>query len=147
MNDRCPICGVQLSGNIAQCPSCGFNFVGSTAKFDPIDITGPIAGSVQQPTTEHAHLRIVKGPQAEIVFDLPESAVIVGRSPSCDIFLNDMTVSRRHCEIKPEGRTYEITDLNSFNGVWVNNVSIEAAKLSPGDLIQIGAFCLVFEIE
>ena len=68
----------------------------------------------------------------------------VGRDPRCDVFLNDMTVSRLHAEIevKPDGCV--LRDNNSFNGVWVNDRTVETCLLKPGDLIQIGAFCLMY---
>ena len=68
----------------------------------------------------------------------------VGRDPQCDIFLNDMTVSREHAEIEVTGEGCVIRDKNSFNGVWVNDRAVEACALKPGDVIQIGAFCLIY---
>ena len=61
------------------------------------------------------------------------------------IFLNDMTVSRMHATIEQENGCYVIRDANSFNGVWVNNDSVEARALRPGDFIQIGTFCMQYE--
>jgi pSer/pThr/pTyr-binding forkhead associated (FHA) protein len=68
----------------------------------------------------------------------------VGRSPQCDIFLNDMTVSREHATIRPEAGEFVIKDSNSFNGIWINNQNVEEAVLEEGDIVQIGAFCLLF---
>ena len=70
-----------------------------------------------------------------------------GRSPQCDLFLNDMTVSREHASVEPADGGYVIRDANSFNGVWVNNESVETRRLVSGDVIQIGAFCLVYKEE
>ena len=61
------------------------------------------------------------------------------------IFLNDMTVSRMHATIEQENGCYVIRDANSFNGVWVNNDSVEARALRPGDFVQIGTFCMQYE--
>uniref|UniRef100_UPI002633FBB3 FHA domain-containing protein n=1 Tax=uncultured Ellagibacter sp. TaxID=2137580 RepID=UPI002633FBB3 len=65
----------------------------------------------------------------------------------CDIFLNDMTVSRSHAVVEPTGDGCTITDDSSFNGVWVNNDNVEARELHEGDVVQIGAFCLVYREE
>ena len=87
-------------------------------------------------------------PQVGITFDLGAEELTVGRSPHCSIFLNDMTVSRMHATIEPEAGCYVIRDANSFNGVWVNNDSVDAPrKLCNGDVIQIGAFCLLYQEE
>ena len=56
-----------------------------------------------------------------------------------------MTVSRDARAIEPESGGYVIRDANSFNGVWVNNDSVEARALRPGDFIQIGTFCMQYE--
>ena len=59
-----------------------------------------------------------------------------------------MTVSRMHATIEQENGCYVIRDANSFNGVWVNNDSVDAPrKLCNGDVIQIGAFCLLYQEE
>ena len=56
-----------------------------------------------------------------------------------------MTVSREHASVEPADGGYVIRDANSFNGVWVNNDSVEARALRPGDFIQIGTFCMQYE--
>ena len=99
-----------------------------------------------------ASLNVVRGPQVGITFELGSEPLSVGRSPQCSIFLNDMTVSRMHATIEPEAGCYVIRDANSFNGVWVNNENVEARTLRPeakalrpGDMIQIGTFCMRYE--
>ena len=87
----------------------------------------------------------MRGPQVGTVLELGSSDLSVGRSPECDIFLNDMTVSREHARILSTPEGYRIQDDNSFNGVWVNNENVAEASLHPGDIVQIGAFCLLFE--
>lgn len=56
-----------------------------------------------------------------------------------------MTVSRSHAAVEREGDAYVIRDDNSFNGVWINGANVEAKVLVPGDLIQIGSFCLRYD--
>ena len=90
-------------------------------------------------------LTIIKGPQSGNTFELCDSVTSIGRDPANEIFLNDMTVSRMHATIEQENGCYVIRDANSFNGVWVNNDSVEARALRPGDFIQIGTFCMQYE--
>jgi pSer/pThr/pTyr-binding forkhead associated (FHA) protein len=69
---------------------------------------------------------------------------LIGRSPECDVFLDDVTVSRRHAELVREGETFTITDLGSLNGTFVNRKRIESAELEDDDELQIGKYRLTF---
>ena len=69
---------------------------------------------------------------------------LIGRSPECDVFLDDVTVSRRHAELVREGETFTITDLGSLNGTFVNRKRIESAALDDDDELQIGKYRLTF---
>ena len=91
----------------------------------------------------HAEHR--EGVQVGNVFRLSSDAITIGRSPQCDIFLNDMTVSRMHATLKRIPSGYEIVDADSFNGLWVNNLNVKEAALKDGDVVQIGTFCLVYQ--
>lgn len=67
-----------------------------------------------------------------------------GRHPNADIFLDDVTVSRKHAEFSRQGKSFEVRDLASLNGTYLNGVRIDSAKLSNGDEVQIGKFKLTF---
>jgi pSer/pThr/pTyr-binding forkhead associated (FHA) protein len=67
-----------------------------------------------------------------------------GRHPNADIFLDDVTVSRKHAEIKRVGTDFEVLDQASLNGTYLNGVRIDSAKLTSGDEVQIGKFKLTF---
>ncbi|MEC4272434.1 FHA domain-containing protein [Adlercreutzia sp. R25] len=144
MTERCPVCSHEISPSDTVCPTCGFKLLGATQAFKPVAVDGaaPVAHE-SAPAT--ATLNVVRGPQVGIVFTMGGEPITIGRSPQCTIFLNDMTVSRMHATIEPEGGCYVIRDANSFNGVWVNNESVEARTLRPGDFIQIGTFCMQYE--
>ena len=70
--------------------------------------------------------------------------VVIGRSPECDVFLDDVTVSRRHAELTREGETFSIRDLGSLNGTYVNRKRIESVVLEDDDEVQIGKYRLTF---
>ena len=67
-----------------------------------------------------------------------------GRHPNADIFLDDVTVSRKHAEFVRSGRNFEVRDQASLNGTYLNGVRIDSATLSNGDEVQIGKFKLTF---
>jgi hypothetical protein len=127
----------------AVCERCGYRVPGVTESFTPISVTQDAPVGAEEPV-HRFDLRIVRGPQTGVDIDLKEGILSVGRDPQCDIFLNDMTVSRLHAEIEVGARGCTIRDKNSFNGVWVNDRMVEACSLKPGDVIQIGAFCLIY---
>ena len=69
---------------------------------------------------------------------------LIGRSPECDVFLDDVTVSRKHAELLRDGETFTISDLGSLNGTFVNKKRIESAELEDDDEVQIGKYRLTF---
>jgi len=77
-------------------------------------------------------------------FQPDEGETLIGRSPDCDVFLDDVTVSRRHAEVVREGETFTIRDLGSLNGTYVNRKRIESAVLEDDDEVQIGKYRLTF---
>ena len=77
-------------------------------------------------------------------FMLGDARTLVGRSPDCDIFLDDVTVSRRHAELLHEGESFTIRDLGSLNGTFVNRQRVESAQLQDDDEVQIGKYRLTF---
>jgi pSer/pThr/pTyr-binding forkhead associated (FHA) protein len=90
---------------------------------------------------------IVKGPMSGESFVLNEDIITLGRDPKNSVFLNDMTVSRRHARIDLTGiaqRYATIEDLGSLNGTWVDGAIINKTTLKDGSTIQIGTFRLVF---
>ncbi len=93
-------------------------------------------------------LTIVKGPSSGDVFELNEMGeVTLGRDPSNDVWLNDMTVSRHHAVIDLSGiasGVVTIKDLGSLNGTWVDGAIINQAYIKDGSTIQIGTFRLIF---
>ncbi|GAA1142784.1 FHA domain-containing protein [Nesterenkonia lutea] len=77
-------------------------------------------------------------------FLLDQDLTRVGRHPEADIFLDDVTVSRRHVELHREGKGFQVKDLGSLNGTYVNHDRVDQYRLRAGDEVQIGKFRLTF---
>jgi pSer/pThr/pTyr-binding forkhead associated (FHA) protein len=89
-------------------------------------------------------LLVKRGPNVGSRYILDEDVTRAGRQPDSDIFLDDITVSRRHAEFVRQGAGYVLRDTGSLNGTYVNRERIEEAILASGDEVQIGKFKLVF---
>src|SRR6266498_1641305 len=113
-------------------------------------------GTEQQPAPEpsvagvdalpggSALLVVKRGPNAGSRFLLDRDTTSAGRHPDSDIFLDDVTVSRRHAEFRREGGEFVVIDVGSLNGTYVNREPVDQAVLAGGDEVQIGKFRLVF---
>jgi hypothetical protein len=91
-----------------------------------------------------ALLVVLRGPNEGSRFLLDSDFTSTGRHPDSDIFLDDVTVSRRHAEFYRHGDRFTVRDVGSLNGTYVNRERIEEAELSGGDEVQIGKFRLLF---
>jgi pSer/pThr/pTyr-binding forkhead associated (FHA) protein len=84
------------------------------------------------------------GGRAGEAFVLERDRLTIGRSPDSDIFLDDVTVSRRHAVLVRRGRSFAIEDLGSLNGTFVNRKRVDGKTLEDGDEMQIGKYKLTF---
>ncbi|MEO7123362.1 MAG: FHA domain-containing protein [Lacisediminihabitans sp.] len=91
-----------------------------------------------------ALLVVRRGPDVGARFLLDADVTTAGRHPDADIFLDDVTVSRRHTEFLRRGTVFEIKDLGSLNGTYYDGVRIDTALLSDGAEVQVGKFRLTF---
>jgi len=91
-----------------------------------------------------ALLVVRKGPNEGSKYRLDAEVTRAGRHPDSDIFLDDITVSRRHAEIVRRADGFHVLDVGSLNGTYVNRDRVEDARLTNGDELQIGKFKLVF---
>jgi pSer/pThr/pTyr-binding forkhead associated (FHA) protein len=91
-----------------------------------------------------ALLVVLRGPNAGARFLLDADEVSTGRHPNSDIFLDDVTVSRKHATFRREGDIFLVRDVGSLNGTYVNRERIDEAALKTRDEVQIGKFRLVF---
>ncbi|HVE91244.1 MAG TPA: FHA domain-containing protein [Actinomycetota bacterium] len=109
---------------------------------------------IEADTEEEAHLAelepgqvclvVRRGPSAGTKFVLDKDTVAVGRHPQADIFLTDITGSRRHAELRRGAEGWSAVDLGSLNGTYVNRERVESTQLSSGDELQVGKFRLLF---
>lgn len=98
-------------------------------------------------STAFAMLVVKRGPNAGSRFPLHQAVASAGRDPRSDIFLDEVTVSRRHAEFRSEHGELRVVDIGSLNGTYVNGQPIDSAVLIDGDEIQMGKFRLVLLIE
>jgi pSer/pThr/pTyr-binding forkhead associated (FHA) protein len=91
-----------------------------------------------------ALLVVRRGPNVGARFLLDADVTTAGRHPDADIFLDDVTVSRRHTEFLRHGTAFEMRDLGSLNGTYFDGVRIDTALLSDGAEVQVGKFRLTF---
>ena len=131
-------------------------------EFPPLDVTstlnlGALDDVLEGPDTDVAPGRmsgslppgmallvVRRGPNAGARFLLDHDVTTSGRHPDSDIFLDDVTVSRRHAEFRREGGDFVVVDVGSLNGTYVNREPVDTAMLANGDEVQIGKFRLVF---
>ena len=88
---------------------------------------------------------MLRGPNAGSTYLLDRAETSIGRHPESTIFLDDITVSRRHSSVDRAGEgSFTIRDADSLNGTYVNRERVEARELVDGDEVQVGRFHLVF---
>ena len=112
---------------------------------DALPTWAPPARSPVEALPPGSALVVVKrGPNAgsQFLLDLPVTSV--GRHPGSDIFLDDVTVSRRHAEFRWENDEFHVVDVGSLNSTYVNREPVDSAVLVNGDEVQIGKFRLTF---
>ncbi|HET7018963.1 MAG TPA: FHA domain-containing protein [Streptosporangiaceae bacterium] len=111
---------------------------------EPFDPSAVDAAAVDTLPPNTALLVVRRGPNEGSRFLLDSELTEVGRRPDSDIFLDDVTVSRRHAEFYRQGGRFAVRDVGSLNGTYVNRERIEEVALNGGDEVQIGKFRMVF---
>lgn len=111
----------------------------SDRQLSPVD-----AAAVDALPVGHALLVVQRGPSAGSRFLLDADLIGAGRHPDSEIFLDDVTVSRRHAEFHRDGAAFSVGDVGSLNGTYVNRDRIDRVQLKDGDEVQIGKYRLVF---
>jgi hypothetical protein len=145
----CPECGFQNPESANYCSKCGTALVresggaDTTMAFTPeeLDDNGPL----EDLGMEGPALVVRSGGGRAGEHFVPQGErTTIGRSPDCDIFLDDVTVSRQHAVLRQNGDSFVIEDQGSLNGTFVNRRRIESAELADGDEVQVGKYRLTF---
>ncbi len=149
----CNQCGHRNPDSSNFCSSCGavlehVSGEDTTITFRPTETVGEVEDEVSvnlDDLPDGTGMLVVKrGPNAGSRFILDGEITRAGRHPDSEIFLDDITVSRRHAEFVRQGRGYVVRDVGSLNGTYLNRERLEESPLSNGDEVQIGKFKLVF---
>ena len=149
----CTNCGHRNPEGSNFCSSCGSALAetggsDTTITFMPgeleADLDEEIHISPEELEGGRGVLIVKRGPNAGSKFFLDTDSTSLGRHPDSNIFLDDVTVSRKHAEIRRGGDGFRLHDVGSLNGTYVNRERVEEAALASGDEIQVGKFKLVF---
>jgi len=108
------------------------------------EVSSNILEDIKKISDVSSGLVIIKGPNIGDKFLINKSKFTIGRNPESDIFLDDITVSRKHAVLKKVGKDFRIKDSGSLNGSYINGEIVENAALKDGDRIQIGKYIFLF---
>jgi pSer/pThr/pTyr-binding forkhead associated (FHA) protein len=156
----CEQCGHQNPGDSHFCARCGAPLTPAAAEpatgtdqtttislagldvDEPDDLAADLLG--ESLPAGFALLVVQRGPNAGSRFLLDKEVTTAGRHPDSDIFLDDVTVSRRHAEFTRTADGFVVSDVGSLNGTYLNRERIEKAPVGNGDEVQVGKFRLMF---
>jgi len=149
---RCRRCGHQNEPGANYCSSCGTPLTGdddettlSLAALEDRQAIEEEFGDLLAEVPEGTAVLVVRrGPNKGSTFMLDRTVTSLGRHPDSDIFLDDVTVSRRHAEITRNDRGYEVRDAGSLNGTYVDHERVDVAPLRDLNEVQVGRFVLTF---
>jgi ribosomal protein S27E len=146
----CQECGFQNPEAANYCARCGALLVRDEGGAETTQTFTPEEGD--DSTSEVLEDLGIKGPALVVrsgggrtgeIFPL-EGETTVGRSPDCGIFLDDVTVSRKHAILRERDGNFSIEDQGSLNGTFVNRKRVESAQLEDGDELQVGKYRLTY---
>jgi hypothetical protein len=150
-NVYCQECGFQNPESANYCSRCGALLVKdaggveATQTFTPDQADAGPAEALDDLGIRGPALVVRSGGgRAGETFHPDAGETTIGRSPDCGIFLDDVTVSRKHAVLRKTNGTYVIEDQGSLNGTFVNRKRVESAELGDGDELQIGKYRLTF---
>ncbi|HYI60765.1 MAG TPA: FHA domain-containing protein [Acidimicrobiales bacterium] len=134
----CSSCGAPLEADVQDRPTIQLQLESPAGSPDEVSIDlDELPGD--------GVLVVRAGPNAGSTFAIDKDTVTAGRHPDSDIFLDDVTVSRRHAEVvRAGGGRLVVRDVGSLNGTYLNRERIEEGELADGDVVQVGKFKLVF---
>ena len=147
----CRTCGHRNPDEAHFCANCGTALQDDTTiSFSPIQLEDEAPEDAALPQSElelgQALLAVQRGPNAGSKFLIDKDVTTAGRHPESDIFLDDVTVSRRHAEFHRADGRFMVRDVGSLNGTYVNRQRVDQSELANGDELQIGKFKLTFYV-
>ncbi|MEO0026753.1 MAG: hypothetical protein RL716_84 [Actinomycetota bacterium] len=107
-------------------------------------VSSEAAAAIAALPSGSALLIVKRGPDEGSRFLLDQDRTTVGRHPNADIFLDDVTVSRRHSEFIRNGKGFRVVDLGSLNGTYYQGARIDIADLEDGSEVQVGKFRMTY---
>lgn len=150
----CTQCGHRNGPGDNFCAACGGRLAGDETGSDDLTLTlhPPTAEGAPSDQDVAVHLGsdrppvliLERGSDAGLTFSLGADITNAGRHPDCEVFLDDVTVSRKHATIRSTDDGYVIRDEGSLNGTYVNNERISSHVLQSGDEVFIGKFRLLY---
>jgi hypothetical protein len=160
VDDGCPACGYRNPLGARFCSSCGHQLRYTTgdeateahqvagAATTAVDAgtgeTGATEETFDLPAGTVGMFVVREGPKRGSRIALDTDEVLIGRHPESDIFLDDVTVSRRHAVVTRAGDGFRVADAGSLNGTYVNQERVDDTDLHDGDEVQVGKFKLVY---
>jgi pSer/pThr/pTyr-binding forkhead associated (FHA) protein len=136
----CSSCGTPLEKSVDDPTTITFLVDGGGG--DPGD--ADIAFDLDDIPADGGLLVVVRGPNAGARLALVKDVTTAGRHPEADLFLDDVTVSRRHAEFAKVDSAFRIRDVGSLNGTYLNGSRVDDGPLANGDEVQIGRYKLAF---
>ena len=145
----CTNCGHPNPDDARFCAKCGSPLKDdTTVSLAPVEVEDDAGDEFPFPHDElepgQGLLLVKRGPNAGSTFLLEKDVTTAGRNTESDVFLDDITVSRKHAEFLRQGGAFFVRDVGSLNGTYVNGEQVEETKLASHDEVQIGKFKLVF---
>jgi pSer/pThr/pTyr-binding forkhead associated (FHA) protein len=145
----CTRCGHRNPPDSKFCSKCGHPLHDDTTiGLEPTQIEDDTGEVIDLPLDDlregQALLVVTRGPNAGSQFLIEKDVTTLGRHPESDIFLDDITVSRRHAEIRRKDHSFYVHDLGSLNGTYVGRNRVDNTQLANSDEVQVGKFKLAF---
>ncbi len=156
----CTECGHENPSSARFCSQCGHRLIASEQSSETTTTLAPTpsaadadgdaelsaadAAALDALPSGSALLVVQRGPSAGSRFLLDTDEVSAGRHPDSDIFLDDVTVSRRHAEFRRTAEGFRVSDVGSLNSTYVNRDRVDDVLLGGGDEVQIGKYRLVY---